>query len=76
MFVFLIELNPFPFHFSSLRMRTFLVGLEWLNDFSFNFSANHLTRKQWNEESLFRMPPNQEETKIIHQLFLQTVDPK
>ncbi|OQV19676.1 Acyl-coenzyme A thioesterase 9, mitochondrial [Hypsibius exemplaris] len=38
--------------------------------------ANHRTRKQWQEESLFKLPPNQEETKIIHELFLQTVDPK
>ncbi|XP_055354073.1 acyl-coenzyme A thioesterase 9, mitochondrial-like [Paramacrobiotus metropolitanus] len=38
--------------------------------------ASYTARKQWAEDSLFKLPPNPEESRIIHDKFLQTVDPK
>ncbi|XP_055356668.1 acyl-coenzyme A thioesterase 9, mitochondrial-like [Paramacrobiotus metropolitanus] len=38
--------------------------------------ASYTARKQWAEDSLFKLPPNQEESRIIHDQFLQTVDPR
>ncbi|XP_077987731.1 acyl-coenzyme A thioesterase 9, mitochondrial-like [Glandiceps talaboti] len=35
-----------------------------------------MRRKQEAEESLLKTPPNAEETKLIHRLFLDTLDPK
>ncbi|GAV06821.1 hypothetical protein RvY_16742-3 [Ramazzottius varieornatus] len=39
-------------------------------------TGSYTRRRQWMEESLFKMPPNADETKLIHDKFLQTVDPR